>query len=114
MSTQTHEPAQPIPAQLSGSDTCTAVGRTAHGSTPVLAMCRELMAAGLNPDSALIVYRKGILALKVRSIAEGAGLEVTAKGVGFVSCAVRAASPVRLNAPGVHPRTLRPNAGAAS
>ena len=91
------EPAQPIPAELTGSDTCTAFGHTTNGATPVLAMCRELLVAGLNPDSALLVYRKGVLALRVRSISEAASLEVNAKGTDFVRCAVRTASPSELN-----------------
>src|SRR5262245_11477088 len=98
LNTTRREAAQRIPAELSGTDTCTAIGHTTHSATPVLAMCRELLAAGLNPDSALLVYRKGVLALRVRSIAEGAGLEVNSKGTDFVPYSVRTAPPIRLNA----------------
>ena len=63
-------------AQLSGSDTCSAAGITATGHAPILAMCRQLLQVGLNPDQALEVYRAGILALTVRSIAQGARLTV--------------------------------------
>jgi hypothetical protein len=41
----------------------------------------------------LVVYRNGLLALRVRSIADAASLEVNAKGTDFVRRAVRTASP---------------------
>jgi hypothetical protein len=84
-----------IHAELSGSDRCTALGIEARGAAPVLALCRELLAAGLDPDAAVEAYRAGTLALRVRSIGEGARLELNAKGTGFVVQAVRRASPVR-------------------
>jgi hypothetical protein len=88
---------QPVRAELSGSDTCTALGITAIGTSPVLKLCRQLLANGLDPDTAVEVYRKGIIALRVRSIAEAAGLEVNSTGTDFVSCRPRAASPVRVS-----------------
>jgi hypothetical protein len=66
----------PLFAELSGSDTCTCSGMTGHGNAPVLALCRQLIAAGLDPDQALEVYRGAVLALRVRSIGEGAQLTV--------------------------------------
>ena len=63
-----------IRAELTGSDTCTAAGLTVRASAPALAMCRELLAAGLDPDRALDVYRNGVLALRIRSIGEAAKL----------------------------------------
>ena len=63
-------------AHLSGSRTCTGVGLTANATTPAIVLCRELIAAGLDPDAALEVYRAGTLALRVRSIREGARLTV--------------------------------------
>ena len=65
-----------IHAELTGSNTCLAEGITATGKTPVLSLCRHLLAVGLDPDSALEVYRNGTLALKVRSIGEGATITV--------------------------------------
>jgi hypothetical protein len=44
----------------------------ARASAPVLALCRELLAAGLDPDAATEAYRAGTMALRVRSIGEGA------------------------------------------
>jgi Fe2+ transport system protein FeoA len=81
----------PVRAELIRSDTCAAVGISVRGTSPVLALCRSLLSAGLNPDSSLEVFRNGILAVRVRSIREGAALEISAKGVGFTvrsSCGV--------------------------
>lgn len=65
-----------ITAEFTGIDTCTGAGITAHGSAAALTFCREAIAAGLDPDRALEVYRNGVLALRIRSIAEGAALTV--------------------------------------
>jgi hypothetical protein len=68
----------PLTAELAGSRRCDCEshGIRTIGHAPVLAMCRELLAAGVNPDSALAIYRQGVLALQVRSIREGAKLAV--------------------------------------
>jgi hypothetical protein len=42
----------------------------------VLALCRELIAAGLDPDQPLEIYRGATLALRVPSIGEAASLAV--------------------------------------
>jgi hypothetical protein len=42
----------------------------------VLALCRELVAAGFDPDQPLEIYRCATLALRVRSIGEAARLAV--------------------------------------
>jgi hypothetical protein len=65
-----------ISAELCGSQRCEAQGLVATGHVPILALCRELIAAGLDPDRPLTVYRRGVIALHVRSIAEGARLTV--------------------------------------
>jgi hypothetical protein len=65
-----------IRAQLIGSSTCSAVGKTAMGPAPVLTLCRQFVAAGLDPNYPLEVYRGGRLALSVRSIGEAAKLTV--------------------------------------
>ena len=88
---------EPLLAELTGSDTCTGGGITVQSSTPVLGLCKALLAAGLDPDSALQVYRAGTLALSIRNISEAAGLEVNAKGTGFVRAPVRTAPPMRKN-----------------
>src|SRR5262249_61635956 len=63
-------------ADLVGSDVCTAPGIIARSYAPVLALCRRLIEAGIDPDQPLHVYRGDTLALVVRSIAEGARLAV--------------------------------------
>ena len=82
-------------AELIGSDICTACGIRVRSTTPVLSICRGLIEAG-HADQALHVYRGDVLALTVASIAQGACLEINAKGTGFIRLrAVRTASPVR-------------------
>jgi hypothetical protein len=67
---------QAIRAEYLGATTCTAAGITARASAPVLALCRELLAAGLDPDQAMEVFRGATLALRMRSIGEAAELAV--------------------------------------
>jgi hypothetical protein len=94
----------PLFGELVGSDTCTCAGMTAVGNAPVLAMCRQLLAAGMDPDQAMEVYRGAVLALRVRSIGEAAQLDVNSKGTGFVAYrGVRTAPPI---APNDCPATL--------
>ena len=70
------EGSAPIRAELTGSDTCRCGGITATGNAPVLALCRQLLAAGLNPDQALEVYRGATLALRISNIGKAAKLTV--------------------------------------
>jgi hypothetical protein len=72
----TRRKTDPIRSHFIGSDTCTWTGITASGAAPVLVLCRQLLAAGLDPDTAMEVYRAGTLALRVRSLSEGARLTV--------------------------------------
>jgi hypothetical protein len=72
-----------IRAVIEGAEQCTALGRKVRASAPVLALCRELIAAGHDPNRPLHVYRDGVLALRVRSIGEAARLRVASHGVGF-------------------------------
>jgi hypothetical protein len=73
----------------------------------VLALCRKLVATGFDPNTPLEAYRnRNTLALKVRSIGEGARLAVAGNGVGFRveasasegACGVVGGSPVRFAA----------------
>ena len=77
----------PIEAELIGSSECRARDRargiTVRSSSPVLAPCRALVGAGYDPGRPLHVYRGKTLALKVRSIGEGARLRVSSSGTGF-------------------------------
>jgi hypothetical protein len=89
---------QALHAELAGDDMCSAAGIITRGSTPVLALCRELLAAGINPDVALHVHRRGVLALRVGAIGEAAALTVKTAGNGapiFRRHEGATASPVR-------------------
>jgi hypothetical protein len=72
-----------IRAELIGSNLCKAVGFAAISATPVLALCRTLLAAGFDPDQSLDAYRGDSLALRIRSIAKAARLRVATHGIGF-------------------------------
>src|SRR5262249_58525627 len=87
-------------ADLVGSDICTAPGIIARSYAPVLALCRRLIEAGIDPGRPLHVYRGDTLALVVRSIAEGATLAVEDNHLGhprFVRRSGGAALPTRQN-----------------
>jgi hypothetical protein len=71
-----------IRAEISGN-TCSALGVTARGSAPILALCRKLIEAGHDPATPLDAYRGDTLCLKVRSIGEGARLRVSSDGTTF-------------------------------
>src|SRR5262249_22554056 len=92
-----------IIAELVGDDSCRCqeIDAAVTANAPVLAMCRQLLATGIDPDTALGVYRQGVLALKVRSIRDGARLTVKTAGNGTPiftlddRCKGAAAPPVR-------------------
>ena len=100
-----------IKADITSVSTCVAEGITANGTAPVLALCRKLIAAGYDPALPLHVYRGDTLALKVRSMGEGAQSTVGDNRLGtpiFRRWKDDARSDVegplvRQNAPGVPP-----------
>jgi hypothetical protein len=65
----------PIYAQLAGAS-CSALGLTGTSAAPCLALCRALIEHGIPPDTPLAVYRGAVLALRVRSVGEGAQLQI--------------------------------------
>jgi hypothetical protein len=67
---------QDIRAELVGIDTCIAAGQVARGAAPVLAMCRQLIEDGHDPELSLRAYRGDVLCITVRTIGEGAALTV--------------------------------------
>jgi hypothetical protein len=69
-------------AELTGSNIATAAGITVKADSPVLGLCRKLIAAGYDPRAPLNVYRGKTLALRVLGIGEAAGLRVTADRTG--------------------------------
>jgi hypothetical protein len=79
-----HQSNSTIPATLHGCDTCRAAGIETRSTSPVIAMCRELLARGYDPVLALHCYRGETLAIAVRAIGEASRLEVSPTGHGFV------------------------------
>lgn len=85
-----------IRAEISGDNRCKALGIISESTTPVLNLCRKLVAAGVDPALALEAWRGPILCLRIRSIGEAARLEVNSGGTGFEPFrASRAAPPMR-------------------
>ena len=66
----------PVRLANAGVDTCTAANITAHSHTPVLTLCRKMIAAGIDPATELQVFRGDTLALTFRNIGEAAKLTV--------------------------------------
>jgi hypothetical protein len=75
--------ARVIVATLTGADTASAAGIVARSTTPIIALCRKLIEAGYDPTTPMHVMRGETLALTVRSIGEGAALEINGDGTGF-------------------------------
>lgn len=67
---------QALRGELIGSNVCIAGDISVTGNAPVLALCRRLIEADQDPARPLHVYRGETLALRVRSLEEGAGLGV--------------------------------------
>jgi hypothetical protein len=67
--------AEVVRAEITGEDRCKAGGIAACSRTPVLALCRALVAAGHDPGAALKAYRGEVLCLTVRSIGHGRGTD---------------------------------------
>jgi hypothetical protein len=97
LSTRPWPASQAIRAKLSGDNICRVDRLTVRNPTPILAMCRKLVKAGIDPATPLRAYRGGTLCLSVRSIGEAAALKINSKGTTFVKrrASVRTAPPVR-------------------
>jgi hypothetical protein len=99
--------AQAIRADLTGSDTCSALGITACAYSPVFALCRRLVVAGHDSRRPLCAYRGDTLTLIVRTIGEGATLAVEDDRLGRPRLRLRraksdgAAPPIAQNAEGL-------------
>jgi len=72
-----------IRAELSSDSIATSCGIEIKSPSPVLALCRELLARGSLSSASMAIYRDDTLCLKVRSIGEAAGLAVSPHGIGF-------------------------------
>ena len=96
-----------IAARLTGSHRCEALGIVATGHAPVLALCRQLLAAGIDPDAELVVYRNGVLSLRIQSIRTATRLTIEDGETGIPRFRLirperrGAASPARKNGKGV-------------
>jgi len=72
-----------IKAWLIGTDRAEACGFRVRARTPVLALCRALIAEGYDPNERMEVWRGGQPALCVRAIGEAAQLDVADDGNGL-------------------------------
>lgn len=72
-----------INGKLTGSNCCTALGIIATGPSPVISLCRMLIAAGHDPGLPLHAFRGDTLCLTVYSICEAAKLDINGKSSGF-------------------------------
>jgi hypothetical protein len=71
-------------AELSSDSYAKAEGVAVHTGSPIIALCRSLLAAGHTSSLPMEVYRGEVLALHVRSIGEATGLRVNSAGTGFI------------------------------
>src|SRR5437868_3032071 len=75
---------QAIRGQLIGDHTVIAPGfATCTANTPILELARLMVARGVDPRTALEIYRGKVLAIRVRSIGEAANLRTATHGTGF-------------------------------
>jgi hypothetical protein len=71
-SIHTQSMTEPIRAEIIRSNQCVSEGYSIKASAPVLAMCRRLLEAGVDPATPLHAYRDNDLCLAVSSIGWGA------------------------------------------
>jgi hypothetical protein len=74
-----------IRAEISSDTIATSCEITINSGSPVLSLCRRLVAEGCNPTTPLQAFRGDTLCLTVRSIGEAAGLRVSTAGTGFMT-----------------------------
>jgi hypothetical protein len=110
--TTTKRPAQPrrvrdpIIAAITGSDSAVVMSISVRSTSPLLCLCRALLRAGTDPNRPLRAFRGDVLALTIRSLADGARLEVNQHGTGFTARRERRAAPSIAAATAAH--TERP------
>jgi hypothetical protein len=86
-------------AELIGTNSVTAQKMVVTSATPILGLCRQLVAGGHDPATPLEAYRGDTLCVRIRSIGQAAQLEPSPSGVGFVRRHSRlGAGPPRLRA----------------
>jgi hypothetical protein len=79
----TGAPRETARAEIVGADTASALGLTVKAYTPVLDLCRKLIAAGQDPERPLHAYRGDVLCLRIPSIGECGKLRIRGKDIGF-------------------------------
>ena len=90
-----------IAAEISSDTIARSCGIEIKSPSPVLALCRQLVAEGCKPNTPLEAYRGDTLCLTIRSIGEAAGLQIGGHGRGFTRAREGGAAPYSdLNAPG--------------
>jgi hypothetical protein len=82
-----------IVAELVGADTVICTGKT----TPILDLCRELIAEGFDAKASLMANRNGVPAVTVTAISKAAMLRIRGNGIGFEKLTRPTAPPVRQN-----------------
>jgi hypothetical protein len=88
-----------IRAQISSDTIASSCGIEVHVGSPVLALCRRLVAEGCDPTSPLEAFRAGTLCLHIRAIGAAAKLRVNTAGTGFMTRQEpTSAPPMSLNA----------------
>jgi hypothetical protein len=85
---------QPLYAEMFGDNFARCAGITVTAASPVLELCRRLVAAGHDPAQSLEAWRGSTLALRIRSIGAAARLTVTT-GSNGAPVFVAAAPPMR-------------------
>jgi hypothetical protein len=86
-----------IVAELVGADTVICTGKTTVSPTPILDLCRELIAEGFDAKASLMAYRNGVPAVTVTAIGKAAMLRIRGNGIGFEKLTRPTAPPVRQN-----------------
>jgi hypothetical protein len=66
----------PVVCRIVGPDRCEVDGIVVKHNAPVLAMCRELLDVGYDPERPLEAYRSEMLCLRISSIGHGAKFTV--------------------------------------
>lgn len=82
-----------IITQISSDTIATSCAIIIKAPSPVLALCRRLVAEGCDPAMPMKAYRGEILCLTIKSIGEAATLQVSGHGGGFSRATEGGAAP---------------------
>jgi hypothetical protein len=90
-----------IVGELHGSNRVTCGDVSLCSPSPAILLCRQSLARGIDSNTSLALYRDNVLALRIRSIGEGANLEVSGTGVGFIRRPARPRARLLVRSPSV-------------